>query len=588
MKTGKPSYKAVTLPLVAFLTILMGGAVLLVEKPTLHLGPHIDGFPGLNSASRDSYGEDQLPGRGGRSATNGEGDLIPRSLQQSDRQAAQDSAAGLAESPDTLLFGQPEEMADGTRMFQAASSDNLRQLDKLMSEQPQTLPRQRERSNAREQTGPGKVGRRKGPRRSALLPRLEGPPELAGTIFVSISSYRDPECAYTVQHMFDMADVPERLFAGVGEQLWYEHQESCRTGHLPISLRSNVRYITVNASDAQGPPYGRVLGQQLYRGEDYYMQIDSHTQFAPGWDRRMIEMHVKLERCVPKPVISHYPASVEDLNDMEVPRICNATYLEDVGVWRLWEAENQLPVGQFVPTPFAAGGFMFFKGSCNTEVPFDPHIPYLFDGEEILFSVRLYTHGYDVFTPIENLVFHHYERAKAKSVYSDHNETWFELEARSINKVRYMLKLTDEKPDQEMLNSLKVYGLGTARSVDDYYKFSNMDPTRNVSRAADKFCGETNGLPPNACLANISRPLNADFLKDLNGGENSSLSEEEMSEAVAAEAAEPKDPEQARLEANDRVASVSDGIAAAASFARGAELQRQQKLVGRGSSLERS
>lgn len=32
----------------------------------------------------------------------------------------------------------------------------------------------------------------------------------------------------------------------------------------------------------------------------------------------MIEMHVKLERCVPKPVISHYPASVEDLNDMEV------------------------------------------------------------------------------------------------------------------------------------------------------------------------------------------------------------------------------------------------------------------------------
>lgn len=160
--------------------VVQGLALDALQKPTLHLGPHIDGFPGLNSASRDSYGEDQLPGRGGRSATNGEGDLIPRSLQQSDRQAAQDSAAGLAESPDTLLFGQPEEMADGTRMFQAASSDNLRQLDKLMSEQPQTLPRQRERSNAREQTGPGKVGRRKGPRRSALLPRLEGPPELAG------------------------------------------------------------------------------------------------------------------------------------------------------------------------------------------------------------------------------------------------------------------------------------------------------------------------------------------------------------------------------------------------------------------------
>ncbi len=48
-------------------------------------------------------------------------------------------------------------------------------------------------------------------------------------------------------------------------------------------------------------------------------------------------------------VLSHYPASSEDLNDREVPRICNTTWLDDVGVFRFWEAENQLPLGQFVP-----------------------------------------------------------------------------------------------------------------------------------------------------------------------------------------------------------------------------------------------
>lgn len=160
--------------------VVHGLALDALQKPTLHMGPHIDGFPGLNSASRGSYGENQLPGRGDGSATNGEGDLIPRSLQQNDSQAAQDSAAGLAESPDTLLVGQPEEMADGRNVFQAASNENLRELDKLMSEQQQTLPRQRERSSARERTRRGKVGRLKGPRRSALLPRLEGPLELAG------------------------------------------------------------------------------------------------------------------------------------------------------------------------------------------------------------------------------------------------------------------------------------------------------------------------------------------------------------------------------------------------------------------------
>ena len=54
-------------------------------------------------------------------------------------------------------------------------------------------------------------------------------------------------------------------------------------------------------------------------------------------------------------VLSHYPASSEDLNDREVPRICNSTFLEDVGVWRLWEAENQLPPGQFVPVSLTDG-----------------------------------------------------------------------------------------------------------------------------------------------------------------------------------------------------------------------------------------
>jgi Glycosyltransferase (GlcNAc) len=143
-------------------------------------------------------------------------------------------------------------------------------------------------------------------------------------------------------------------------------------------------------------------------------------------------------------VLSHYPASSEDPGDKEVPRICNSTYLEDVGVWRLWEAENQLPPGQYVPvssrlatfsiveaelvlpctgsvssvrvclsrsacllilllscnvvtivlqTPFAAAGFMFYAGHMLLEVPFDPHLPYLFDGEEILYSARLWTHG---------------------------------------------------------------------------------------------------------------------------------------------------------------------------------------------------
>ena len=83
---------------------------------------------------------------------------------------------------------------------------------------------------------------------------------------------RDDECSYTVQHMFDQADVPERIFVGVCEQNWRE-RESCQTGHLPLRLRDHVHYQSINASMAKGPTYGRALAQTLYNGEDFYMQV---------------------------------------------------------------------------------------------------------------------------------------------------------------------------------------------------------------------------------------------------------------------------------------------------------------------------
>ena len=92
---------------------------------------------------------------------------------------------------------------------------------------------------------------------------------------------RDDECSYTVQHMFDQADVPERVFAGVCEQNWRGDRESCRTGHLPISLRNNVQYTLINASEAKGPTYGRALAQQMFRGEDYYVQASDRGYPVP-------------------------------------------------------------------------------------------------------------------------------------------------------------------------------------------------------------------------------------------------------------------------------------------------------------------
>ena len=75
--------------------------------------------------------------------------------------------------------------------------------------------------------------------------------------------------------------------------------------HVPaLTLRvlSPPQYVSVNASEAKGPTYGRALSQKLFAGQDFYLQIDSHTQFAPGWDRRLIEMYQKLRGCGSPPL----------------------------------------------------------------------------------------------------------------------------------------------------------------------------------------------------------------------------------------------------------------------------------------------
>jgi len=73
--------------------------------------------------------------------------------------------------------------------------------------------------------------------------------------------------------------------------------------------------------------------------------------------------------------------------------------------------------------------------------------------------------------------------------------------------VRWLLGLSQQKPNGTFADSLDVYGLGAERSLAQYYEFSNIDAAANTSHSAEKFCGPVNGLPPTKCLASISIPI---------------------------------------------------------------------------------
>lgn len=62
------------------------------------------------------------------------------------------------------------------------------------------------------------------------------------------------------------------------------------------------------------------------------------------------------------------------------------------------------------PAPFIGAGFFFAHSSFLADVPFDPYVPWVFMGEEILESLRMWTWGYDIYSPTRNVLSHFYVR----------------------------------------------------------------------------------------------------------------------------------------------------------------------------------
>jgi hypothetical protein len=306
------------------------------------------------------------------------------------------------------------------------------------------------------------------------------------SIFVSIASYRDDVCNSTLMNLFEMAEKPEKVYVGICQQN-KDEDEDC----VGKYNNRNVRIKRISYKEAKGPTYARYLCSELYKDEEYYFQIDSHSKFVKNWDTKLILMIEELKsKGVKKPVLSHYPLSMDLYNSdktEEVSRICKP-FINSRDMISFMASEVIDTKGEYYLTPFAAGGMIFCESSFLKELPYDPELPYIFVGEEILHSIRFYTNGWDIYTPKENIVYHEYTRSEKPKIWTD-NPYYSDMEA--FNKVRYLIGLdkTDEKLTDNMKKSLK-YGLGTVRTLDDYYNLCGIEiDSRKVSK---NFCRENN------------------------------------------------------------------------------------------------
>ena len=283
-------------------------------------------------------------------------------------------------------------------------------------------------------------------------------------IFVSIAAYRDPQLNATVTDCLSKARNPDCLRFGI---CWQHGNDEVR----PPFAGDRFQVLDIFWKDSQGACWARAEAMKLWRGERWFLQVDSHCRFAPGWDETLIRMMG--ETASPKPVLSTYatpftPGAAEILTG--APLQIGFQGFTDDGIPHMkpMAIPNWHSLHRPLRARFLSGGFLFAPGNFVHEVPYDPELYFL--GEEASMTVRAFTHGYDLFHPCETIVWHDYVRKDAVKHWDDHTEAnktgieWGERDLQSKSKIRKLL----------MGQPIKPFGLGSARTIEKFEEYAGI------------------------------------------------------------------------------------------------------------------
>jgi hypothetical protein len=290
------------------------------------------------------------------------------------------------------------------------------------------------------------------------------------TIFVQIAAYRDPQLIPTIKNMLENAKRPKNLRFGIARQF---HPEDGFDDLSEYENDKRFRILDIPYEESTGVCWARNLTQQLYEGEDYTLQIDSHMRFEKDWDDTLIKMIKQLQKKGhKKPLLTGYVSSFDPENDPqgrvnEPWRMAFDRFTPEGVVFFLPETiPGWKELKEPVPARFYSAHFAFTLGVFSTEVQHDPE--FYFHGEEISISVRAYTHGYDLFHPHKVVIWHEYTR-KGRTKQWDDDKEWHKRNTACHIKNRQLLGV-----DGEVYSGDTSQFFGTERTIRDYERYSGL------------------------------------------------------------------------------------------------------------------
>ncbi|MCV2369340.1 UDP-N-acetylglucosamine-transferase [Roseateles oligotrophus] len=301
-------------------------------------------------------------------------------------------------------------------------------------------------------------------------------PQAEDSIFISIASFCDPLLEFTIRSALTQALRPERVFIGVVDQ-----QSAELRLHIPDPYAQQLRLVHLHPLEARGPCWARAIAMSLYQGERWFLQVDSHTWFEPGWDERLLRWGHACQAINPRCLITAYPNPFQMQDGQPVAQLVAKQVLAHVVKTDCaFTADN--PVLYFEAVPVAteqpvlglhiAAGCLFAPGELVNALPYDPFL--YFHGEEQAFALRAWTRGWDIFHVPAVPLYHHYVGPNG----SGRAMHWSpELDQQR----RVRSGVLSDAANIRLANllwhghDLGRYGLGAERSLADYAAFSGID-----------------------------------------------------------------------------------------------------------------
>lgn len=300
-------------------------------------------------------------------------------------------------------------------------------------------------------------------------------------IFVSIACFMDNDILNTIDDCLKKAENPDNIVFGI----CFQHDPD--DDYLKIyDNNPQFRIHRMHWNQAKGPTYARYFCSKLLKDEEYFLQIDCHTRFFDKWDSKIINELKKCEEKSDKAVISHYPLNIKVMNNPEMQKkIGNITTFRYIGTDSIKSHGGLHTISN---EPKECWGIMaamvFMRTKVFIDVPYDIKLYHGYHAEEqFYYAVRLWTHGYQCFSPSCHVLAMEYGTNRDRLP----NETKVHLakggnewNQKTWRKCKYYLKLDSlenvdcEEYKKDILENQKKYGLGNVRSVVDYYKMTNL------------------------------------------------------------------------------------------------------------------